>query len=108
MRVTFHPGFSKDILKYGSPYSVISDRLEGRFREDLDRALAAIKDSPRSAGHFLNVPHALGEVRRKNLRDFPFFVLYGLVADEVFVVSLIPSRSDPLTWLSRFSSKKHL
>jgi hypothetical protein len=45
-------------------------------------------------------------LRRKNLRAFPFFVLYGIVADQLIIGSIIPSRSDPLTWLARFAGKK--
>ena len=40
--------------------------------------------------------------RRRNLRAFPFFILYGVTADTVIFGSVIPSRSDPLTWLTRF------
>ncbi len=41
------------------------------------------------------------DVRRRNLRAFPFFILYGLSGDTLIIGSLIPSRSDPLTWLIR-------
>ncbi len=34
--------------------------------------------------------------------DFPFFVLYGVSEDSLIFGSVIPSRSDPLTWLTRF------
>ena len=37
-----------------------------------------------------------------NLRAFPFFVHYGVVGDRLVFGSVIPSRSDPLTWLTRF------
>jgi hypothetical protein len=33
----------------------------------------------------------------------PYFVLYGLHADLMVFGALIPSASDPLTWLDRFS-----
>jgi hypothetical protein len=38
-------------------------------------------------------------VRRRNLGTFPFFVLYGLSDDVLVFRSVIPSASDPLTWL---------
>jgi len=42
------------------------------------------------------------ELRRRNLRGFPFFVLYGVLGDRLLFGAVIPSRSDPLTWLARF------
>jgi hypothetical protein len=42
------------------------------------------------------------EFRRRSLRAFPFFVLYGTTSDSLIFGSVIPSRSDPLTWLARF------
>jgi hypothetical protein len=44
----------------------------------------------------------VAELRRRNLRAFPFFVLYGFTGDKLVLGSVIPTRSDPLTWLSRF------
>ncbi len=102
MRVVFHPEFPKDIWRFASDYGRISDGLAARFRREIDEAVNAIKLSPTSAGHFLlNQGSARPKLRRKNLRSFPFFVLYGIVGSHVIIASLIPSRSDPLTWLSR-------
>jgi hypothetical protein len=42
------------------------------------------------------------ELRRRNLRAFPFFVLYGVTDDRLILGAVIPSRSDLLTWLTRF------
>lgn len=103
MRVTFHPEFPKDIRKFAAEYAQISDGLASRFRHELDSAVEAIKVSPAGAGHFLNLGSAIvPELRRRNLQAFPFFVLYGVVADRLIFGSIVPSRSDPLTWLTRF------
>jgi hypothetical protein len=107
MRVVYHPEFPADIRKFAARYSPISESLAARFLQEVDDAVAAIQTSPRSAGHLLNCESSLvGELRRKNLRAFPFFILYGIVADQLIIGSIIPSRSDPLTWLARFSGKK--
>jgi hypothetical protein len=107
MTVVFHPEFPRDIRKFEARYSPISENLATRFRKEVDDAVAAIQTSPRSAGHLMNCESPLvGELRRKNLRAFPFFVLYGVMADQLIFGSIIPSRSDPLTWLARFSGKK--
>jgi hypothetical protein len=108
MRVRFHPEFSKDVRRFEAEYSQISLGLATRFLNEIDQALEAIKSSPMSAGHFLGRKSSLvSELRRRNLGSFPFFVLYGLTGDQLLVGSVIPSRSDPLTWLSRFPEERN-
>ncbi|RXK55982.1 hypothetical protein ESB00_08925 [Oleiharenicola lentus] len=104
MTVVYHPDFAADVRRFASQYGTISVRLDHRFRLEVDEAIAVIKDNPTSAGHFLNTGSlVLREVRRRNLYIFPFFVLYGLTETHLVFGSLIPSASDPLTWLNRFS-----
>jgi hypothetical protein len=103
MTVLYHPEFAQDIRRFQADYQLISVGLAGRFRNDVDDALAAIQSSPQSAGHFLQTgSRVVREFRRRNLRAFPFFVLYGFDNDRLLFGSVIPSRSDPLTWLTRF------
>ena len=106
MRVLFHPEFPQDIRKFERDYKTISDGLAMRFRREIDEALNAIKSSPQGAGHFLQTGSKIVKAfRRRNLRAFPFFILYG-TNDTIIVGSLIPSRTDPLTWLTRFEDKR--
>ena len=103
MRILFHPEFPRDIRKFEADYQAISEGLRVRFRRDITEALDAIKAAPPSAGHFLQTgSKVVCEFRRRNLRSFPFFVLYGATEDALIFGSVIPSRSDPLTWLTRF------
>ncbi len=103
MRVVFHPDFPKDVRKFEADYVKISQGLAERFRREIDDSLNEIKLSPIGAGHFLNVGSSIvREVRRRNLRAFPFFVLYGITEDQLIFGAVIASRSDPLTWLARF------
>ena len=103
MRVLFHPQFPKDIRRFELEYAAISNGLAARFQSEVSQAVDAVKSSPNSAGHFLNLSSKIvPELRRRNLRSFPFFVLYGFDGERLFFGSLIASRSDPLTWLSRF------
>lgn len=103
MTVLFHPEFVRDIQRFAIKYAEISPKLEGKFRRDIDIALATVKTNPTGAGHFINTGSLiLREVRRRNLEVFPFFVLYGLADDRLVFGSVIPSASDPLTWLARF------
>jgi hypothetical protein len=107
MKVVFHPEFPKDIRKFEGEYAKIAEGLSHRFRREVDLAVDAIKSSPASTGHFLNLGSAVVlDLRRRNLKAFPFFILYGVVGDQLIFGSVIPSRSDPLTWLTRFSPQE--
>jgi hypothetical protein len=103
MRVLFHPEFAPDVRRFAAAYGKISPGLAARFCREIDEAIESIKQSPGSAGHFLNLASkVVPELRRRNLRAFPFFILYGATSELLIFGSVIPSRSDPLTWLTRF------
>jgi hypothetical protein len=107
MKVLFHPEFPKDQRKFQEDYAAISEGLGTRFRQEIDEAIEAIKASPTGAGHFINTGSTVvSEFRRRNLRAFPFFVLYGCTADTLIFGSIIPTRSDPLNWLTRFGGRR--
>ena len=107
MTVIYHPEFPNDIRKFGSGYGRISVGLATRSRDDVCSAVDAVKASPTSAGHFPNLaPSIVPEFRRRNLEAFPFFNLYGIADDRLIFGSVIPGRSDPLTWLTRFRSQE--
>lgn len=103
MIVRYHPAFAQDIRRFAADYQTISVGLAARFRQEVDEALALIQAEPLRAGHFLRTgASVVKESRRRNLRAFPFFVLYGVTETHLLIGSLFPSRSDPLTWLARF------
>jgi hypothetical protein len=106
MTARFHPEFPADVRRFAKDYAGISIGLGERFRGEIDAGIVAIKSSPGSAGHFLDLGSSVvPEVRRRNLHAFPFFILYGVVGDDLIFGSVIPSRSDPLTWLTRFAEQ---
>jgi hypothetical protein len=106
MTVLYHPEFPQDIKKFEAQYREISARLGQRFRADVDKAIEHVKASPNSAGHFLNTgSQIVKEVRRRNLKSFPFFVLYGVSGDTLVFRSLLPGTSDPLTWLKKLPDR---
>lgn len=104
MRVSYHPDFPKDIKRFEAQYREVSERLALRFRGEVETAIERIKATPSSAGHFLNTgSQIVKEVRRRNLSSFPFFILYGVSGDLLVFRSVMPSASDPLTWLKPLS-----
>ncbi len=107
MRVIFHPDFPKDVRKFEAEYAQISDGLAARFRNEVDDAVEMIKSAPFRAGHYLNLSSKIVRgLRRRNLHAFPFFLLYGADSERVIFGAVIPSRSDPLTWLTRFEEPR--
>jgi hypothetical protein len=103
MRVLFHPEFPQDIRRFADGYGRVSSGLAERFRNEITYAIEAVKANPHSAGHYLNLGSKIvPELRRRNLRAFPFFLLYGATPEKLIFGSIIPSHSDPLTWLERF------
>ena len=104
MRVQFHPEFPQDVGRFELQYAAVSARLAVRFGAEIDEAVEDIRRAPRRSGHLLRaVSSSPVEFRRRNLRSFPFFVLYGILEETLTIASVIPSRSDPLTWLTRFA-----
>ncbi len=102
MKIVYHPAFPQDIRHHAAHYADISPRLAERFRVEVDRAINTVIAEP-GAGHFVNTgSRIVKEIRRCNMKVFPFFVLYGVHEDRLIIGSLIPSASDPLTWLQRF------
>jgi hypothetical protein len=84
IRVRFHPAFPNDVRRFTTGYARISPSLGKRFRDEIDAAMEAIKISASQAGHFLNLgSQVVTELRRRNLRAFPFFILYGATSDQL-------------------------
>ena len=103
MKVLFHPDFPSDQRKFQAGYAEISPGLAARFQRGVDDAITAIKEAPTAAGHFVNTGSAVvPEFRRRNLNAFPFFVLYGCKPGLLIFGAIVPTRSDPLNWLTRF------
>lgn len=106
MRVVFHPEFPHDQRKFEANYAEISVGLAERFRNEIAVAIEAVKSSPTGSGHFLNTGSTtVREFRRRNLQDFPFFILYGCTDDLLVFGAIIPARTDPLNWLTRFRTR---
>jgi hypothetical protein len=104
MKVVFHPEFPDDQLRFEARYTEIAEGLARRFRGEINEAIESIKGAPGAAGHFVNTgSKVVPEFRRRNLPGFPFFILYGWTGEWLIFGAIIPTRSDPLTWLTRFS-----
>src|SRR5689334_20796934 len=89
MTVGYHAEFPRDIRRFEAQYRLVSHRLADRFRQEIDDGIEAIKEAPESAGHFINTgSRIVREVRRYNLRKFPFFIVYSWESDRLSTVEL--------------------
>ena len=105
MKVIYHPDFPKNIKRSEAQDREVSEPLASRFRGAVDDAIGRTKTSPGSVGHFVNTgSRVVKEVRRCNLSSFPFFILYAVAGDMLVFRSVIPTASDPLTWLKHFQA----
>jgi hypothetical protein len=105
MKVVIHPALADDIHRYASEYRKVYDNLGSRFEHEAVHALDRVEAGPEYAGHLLKTRSViLKNIRRCNLTSFPFFLLYAVVPDTIFIASLIPSRTDPLTWYTRLET----
>jgi len=74
------------------------------FEKALNEAIGAIKSAPTGAGHFIprksrnGIPH-----RRRNLKKFPYFIVYTYESEVLTLLRLIPSRSNPQGWFTDFA-----
>lgn len=105
MKVRFHPEFPQELKRFEAEYGSISPGLAQRFRAEMLAAIDAVKASPSGAGHYVDTgSQIVREFRRRNLRSFPFFVLYGATDEMLIFGGIIPTRSDPVTWLARIGT----
>jgi hypothetical protein len=105
MKIFYHPKFSQNVRRFSEEYLKVYPVLGEKFILELREALDEVKGGPQHAGHLLKTRTKTPIIfRRRNLHSFPFFVLYGSTSDLLAFGALIPSRSDPLTWLTRFQN----
>ena len=76
-------------------YRERSEVAAGRFRNEFDRAVSAIAESPEVW------PPYVHETRRYLFRRFPFFVVYRLTAEDIEIVAVAHARRRPGYWRDR-------
>ncbi|MCB1032905.1 MAG: type II toxin-antitoxin system RelE/ParE family toxin [Acidobacteria bacterium] len=69
--------------------------LGARFLAEVREGLVAIEESPE------RYPVVRGEVRRRLLHRFPYFLLYLVDPEVIVVIGCFHARRDPRRWQSR-------
>jgi len=76
------------------------EQVSLRFRDEVDEAIESITRFPAAAGHLIRRPFQMGiPHRRRNLKKFPFFIIYAYGPKLLTFLWLLPSRSNPKNWL---------
>jgi plasmid stabilization system protein ParE len=74
--------------------------LGGEFLATLDAAIKRIGEDPQTGSRLETLPDA-PNVRRLQLRRFPFLIVYEIAGDEVRIVAIAHSRRRPNYWKGR-------
>jgi plasmid stabilization system protein ParE len=75
--IRFHPRVRYDLQEAYAYYAVISDRLAEDFWEEISESIKRIESNP-EAHHF-----AVSEMRRCNLKRFPYNILFIILHDRI-------------------------
>jgi plasmid stabilization system protein ParE len=94
-QVEFHPSAAAEFEAAVDWYLARSERVAGRFVDEVDRALGLISDSPR------RWPMYQEGVRKFVLRRFPFVIVYIESPELVRIVAVAHGHRRPYYWKSR-------
>jgi len=89
MDIIRHPKLAEDIHDVATHYAEISERVLSSFWNDLEAVIASIEKNPR-IHHF----DTCG-LRRANLRNFPYHLLYDIKDETLSMVVFRHDRRHP-------------
>jgi plasmid stabilization system protein ParE len=95
MRVGYHASVQKDVNRILRRYDEVSSRLGDEFWAGLSRCIKA------AAAHPLRFHPAVRDLRRANLKRFPYRVLYRVLSDRIRVTAVRHHQQDPRVSLQR-------
>ena len=89
MKLTYHPNVRRDLDEATQYYSQAGEKLANDFWSEITVALEEIRRFP-TRHHF----DASG-LRRKNLKRFPYHILFEILADRIRVIVVRHDRRNP-------------
>jgi plasmid stabilization system protein ParE len=95
MKLRLHPAARAEFLEAIERYEQQVPGLGAQFLREVENASARLLAQPRSA------PLVRGEFRRLGLRQFPYGIIYRIVADELRVTAIAHRRRRPGYWVRR-------
>jgi len=95
MRIEFHPEAFEELRRALDWYEGRESRLRQDFFQEVQRALNAIKASPRTW------PKLHDNIRRFLLRRFPFGILYFQHGSKIIILCIMHLKKKPGYWRVR-------
>ena len=81
-------------------YEELRQGLGETFLDEYGEALESIRENPKSFPHMETV-NAPRETRRCLLRQFPYFVVYQVLENELIILAVAHGRRRPNYWINR-------
>ncbi len=90
----FDPRALQEFEEAVDHYLGLSPDAASRFVDAFEEAVEFVRENPQAA------VRVEGEVRRSNLRRFPYALIYRVVNDSVVIVAVVHGRRGPEYWKS--------
>lgn len=95
MKLEFHPEAEQEFLESVSRYEAEVLGLGERFDAEVQKASALLLEYPEIG------PHIDGELRKLVLDRFPYYLIYFLSSETVYILAVAHERRKPGYWLER-------
>jgi plasmid stabilization system protein ParE len=95
MRFSFNPLAERELNDAAHYYEHESTGLGAAFLDDVEQSCRAIGEFPEAA------PVAVGAVRRRILRRFPYAVLYSIQEQQIRILAVMNLKRRPGYWIGR-------
>ena len=95
MEVIYHPLVRRDVEEACRYYHQISARLADGFRDELRHIICRVTETP------LRYSATAERLRRANLRQFPYHVLYDTAAEHIRILLVRHNKRHPQHGLER-------
>jgi toxin ParE1/3/4 len=92
----FDPEAQLEFIRATEYYRLTAPNLNRKFIDAFEDTLAYVLDFPEASAVF-HPP----DIRRVALKKFPYYLVYIIEPDAIFIVAIAHERRDPLYWLSR-------
>ena len=100
LRIVLSVRAERETLTTARWYARRSPGLDDRFRQALKACFNSI------VGHPVAFPKVKGRIRQARLKVFPFTVVYKVIDDELFIISVFHVHRDPTTKLPSRKQKR--
>ena len=98
--LAYHPEADQDAEEAEEWYGNRSEQVADQFSEALDETECAILRDPYAYLAFTN------ETRRCKVSGFPFWMIYAILPDEIFVLAVAHEKREDGYWLQRMDNEE--